>query len=373
NTDFFAIFLDTYHDQLNGYGFFVTPSGVQLDVRYSPAGDDFGWNAVWDSRTTRQGPDWVAELRIPFSAIRFNGDPEQVWGLNFGRQRERDRQHFTWNEVKPSVNGFVNQWGELRGIRNVQPPLRLSLTPFVSTYVNHFPHNEPGKRNATARFNAGADLKYGLNECFTLDATIMPEFGQAQSDNVVLNLSPFEVQFNENRPFFTEGTELVNKGNLFYSRRVGAQPLGFGRAQAQLARGEQLLDNPDETRLLGAAKVSGRTAQGLGVGVFNALSGDIHATVRDSLGQQRTLLTQPFSNYNVFVLDQSLKNNSYVSLVNTNVTRKGRTYDANVTGGLFRFANKKNAYAVNGRLVYSRRRGQAFESEAPIVNPDGYT
>ncbi len=373
NTDYFALYLDTYRDQLNGYGFFVTASGVQLDVRYSPVGDDFAWNAVWESRTTQQGTDWVAELRIPYSAIRFSGDPAQVWGLNFGRQRERDRQFFTWNEVKPAVSGFVNQWGELTGLRDLHPPLRLSLTPYVSAYVNHFPYNEPGKPNTTTRFHAGADVKYGINESFTLDATLVPDFGQTQSDNVVLNLSPFEVQYNENRPFFTEGTELFNKGQLFYSRRVGAQPLGFGGAQDRLGRGERLLDNPAETRLLGAVKVSGRTSKGLGVGVFNAVSGDIYAIVRDSLGQTHQLLTQPFSNYNVLVLDQSLKNNSYVSLVNTNVTRAGRTYDANVTGGLFRFADKKNAYAVNGKLVYSRRRGQAFGSEAPVANPNGYT
>ncbi|MBC6606558.1 carbohydrate binding family 9 domain-containing protein [Hymenobacter sp. BT188] len=373
NSDFFGIFLDTYNDQLNGYGFFITPGGVQLDSRYSPAGgEDFAWNAVWDSRTAVRGTDWVVEMRIPYSAIRFSAAPEQLWGLNFARQRKRDNQKFFWNELKPEANGFVNQWGQLQGIRDIKPPLRLSLTPYVSTYLNHYPYQEQGVRNTSTSFNGGADIKYGINESFTLDATLVPDFGQTQSDNVVLNLTPFEVQYNENRQFFTEGTELFNKGNLFYSRRVGAQPVGFHAVKGQLGKGEQVVKNPGETRLLNAAKVSGRTSKGLGIGLFNALSNDVYATVRDSTGQERDVLTQPFSNYNIVVLDQSLKNNSYVSLVNTNVTRWGRTYDANVTGGLFRFADKKNAYAIDGQVVYSRRRGKSFASDADVNNQDGF-
>ncbi|SHK59082.1 Carbohydrate family 9 binding domain-like [Hymenobacter psychrotolerans DSM 18569] len=372
NTDFIGIFLDTYQDKLNGYGFFVTTGGVQMDCRYSPAGgEDFNWNAVWDSRTSIKGTDWIAEMRIPYSAIRFSNQPEQQWGLNFMRQRKKENQAFFWNEVKPAIDGFVNQWGTLQGVRDIKPPLRLSLTPYVSSYVNHNPLNEEGTRRTTTSFNGGADIKWGINESFTLDATLVPDFGQVQSDNQVLNLSPFEVQFNENRQFFTEGTELFNKGNLFYSRRVGATPIGF--YDVDVSDDEKIVRNPSETRLLNATKVSGRTSKGLGVGIFNALSNDVYATIRNKeTGQERELLTQPFSNYNIVVLDQSLKNNSYVSLINTNVTRSGQTYDANVTGGLFRFANKKNSYAVDGRLVYSRRRGNVFGSDKQIDDQNGY-
>ena len=372
NSDFFTVFVDTYHDQLNGYNFTVTASGVQIDARYSPAGgEDSNWNAVWESRAVQRGTDWVAELRIPYSALRFSGAPEQLWGLNFARQRKRENQQFFWNEVKPQVDGFVNQWGELTGLRDLKPPLRLSLTPYVSAYVNHNPLNAEGTRRTTTSFNGGADVKWGINESFTLDATLVPDFGQVQSDNQVLNLSPFEVQFNENRPFFTEGTELFNKGNLFYSRRVGATPVGFYDVAA--GKGERIVRNPSETPLLNATKISGRTSKGLGIGIFNALSNDVYATVRNQeTGVEREVLTQPFSNYSIAVLDQSLKNNSYVSLINTNVTRAGRTYDANVTGGLFRFANKKNAYAVDGRLVYSRRRGLVFGTNEEINDQNGY-
>ena len=385
NTDWFSVFIDTYRDHLNGYEFQVSSGGVQSDFRLSPTnGEDGNWNAVWESHTVLRGTDWVAELRIPFSAIRFSSAAEQVWGINFGRQRRSSRQKFFWNEVRPQVDGFVNQWGELTGLHNLKPPLRLSLTPYVSTYLNHYPYNEQGKHNASTSFNGGADVKWGINESFTLDATLVPDFGQVQSDNQVLNLSPFEVQYNENRGFFTEGTELFNKGGLFYSRRVGAQPIGFYGVNKQLRvgttgidgkryAGEQVVQNPGITRLLNATKVSGRTASGLGVGIFNAMSNNVYATVQDSTtGARRDVLTQPFTNYNIVVLDQSLKNNSYVSLVNTNVKRAGSTYNANVTGGLFKFANKANSYAINGLGVYSRRRGQEFGTTNQINDQDGY-
>ncbi|MCC2547452.1 carbohydrate binding family 9 domain-containing protein [Hymenobacter sp. BT175] len=372
NTDFFAIFLDTYHDKINGYGFVVTAGGVQADSRYSPAtGEDFSWNAVWDSRTTIRGTDWIAEMRIPYSAIRFGTADVQQWGLQFMRQRKRENQAFFWNEVKPERNGFVNQWGELTGVQNVKPPLRLSLTPYVSGYVNHNPLSAEGTRRTTTSFNGGADVKWGINESFTLDATLVPDFGQVQSDNQVLNLSPFEVQFNENRQFFTEGTELFNKGNLFYSRRVGATPIGFYNVSA--GTNEKVIRNPSETRLLNATKISGRTSKGLGIGLFNAVSNDVYATIRNTdSGQEREVLTQPLANYNIAVLDQSLKNNSYVSLINTNVTRAGRTYDANVTGGLFRFNDQKNTYAFDGSLVYSRRRGTVFGDTTQVSDQDGF-
>jgi hypothetical protein len=376
NTDFFAIFLDPYRDHLNGYGFFVMSTGVQMDNRYSPAnGEDGAWNAVWDSRVAPlpDGKGWSVELRIPYSAIRFAAADVQNWGVNFMRQRKKDNQQFFWSEVKPSVDGFVNQWGELTGLQNLHPPLRLSLTPYVSSYVNHYPYNEQGKRNTSTSFNGGADVKWGINESFTLDAILIPDFGQTISDNQVLNLSPFEVQYQENRAFFTEGTELFNKGGLFYSRRVGAQPLGFGDVSGQLGKGEFVYQNPGVTRLLNATKVSGRTRKGLGVGVFNAVSAASYAVVQDSASsEQRRVLTQPVTNYNIVVLDQSLPHNSYVSLINTNVTRFGRTYDANVTAGLFRFVDKKNQYAFTGQLNYSQRRGQVLNSEDKVDDQNGY-
>ncbi|WP_018476569.1 DUF5916 domain-containing protein [Pontibacter roseus] len=358
NTDFFGVFFDTYNDQINGFGFFLTPAGVQLDARYSSNGEDFSWNAVWESNASLQGNTWVAEMRIPYSALRFSNKPEQLWGLNFMRNRQSTRKGYFWNHVDPAINGFVNQWGKLTGIKNVEAPLRLSLTPYVSGYAEKYPQqNGDGTTSYKDNFNfsGGMDVKYGINDAFTLDMTLIPDFNQVQSDNQVLNLSPFEVQFNENRPFFMEGTELFNKGDFLYSRRIGGRPVNYLNADEQEELGYTIIENPRETKMINGTKISGRTQSGLGIGVFNAVVGRQYATLEDSEGNQFRKETQPLTNYNIAVFDQSLKNNSYVTLVNTNVMRQGSTYDANLTGLLFRVANKSNKYAVDGKAALSQK------------------
>ncbi|MHA6249476.1 DUF5916 domain-containing protein [Pontibacter sp. CAU 1760] len=377
NTDFFGVFFDTYHDKLNGFGFIVTPAGVQWDARYSSQGEDESWNAVWESSTRMEGNSWVAEIKIPYSAIRFGSKQEQVWGLNLMRNRQSTREQYFWNFVDPATDGFVNQWGVLQGLNNIEAPLRLSFTPYLSGFMQRYPTGkEEEKYGQDFNFSGGMDLKYGISDAFTLDMTLVPDFSQVQSDNRVLNLSPFEQQFSENRPFFLEGTELFNKGDFFYSRRIGGTPVNYGQAYDQEKyAGYEVLQNPRETKLLNGTKVSGRTQSGLGIGIFNAVVGRQHAVLQDSAGNRLEVETQPLTNYNVAVFDQSLKNNSYITLVNTNVMRQGGTYDANLTGGLFRLANKGNKYAVSGKAALSQRHlaqdtelGYLYEVEAGKVS-----
>jgi hypothetical protein len=354
NADLFGLILDTYNDDINGYGFFTTAAGVQIDARYSANGQDFNWNAVWQSEVKINNEGWVAEYKIPYSALRFPKDSVQDWGVNFIRKIRRTREDAFWNPVNPAVSGLINQFGDIHGIRNIRSPLRLSLTPYIAGYMENYPYNQSGKSNNSYSFNGGMDIKYGISESFTLDMTLVPDFGQVQSDNKVLNLSAFEVQYDENRQFFTEGTELFNKGNLFYSRRVGGTPLNYYAPYGQLGEGEYVADNPDKTQLLNATKVSGRTKSNLGVGVFNATSAETYATISDSMGHTRRVMTQPLTNYNIVVFDQALKNNSYISLINTNVTREGSYYDADVTGASFKFMEKSNTYGVDGNAALSQ-------------------
>ncbi len=351
NADLFGLILDTYNDDMNAYGFFVTSAGVQIDARYSSEGQDFNWNAVWQSQTTINEKGWAVEFKIPYSALRFSNVAEQNWGLNFIRKIRKTRGLDFWNEVKPEVDGLIIQSGDLHGIANIKSPLRLSLTPYISTYLENYPYNNSGHSNNSYSVNGGMDIKYGINESFTMDMTLVPDFGQVQSDNKVLNLSPFEVQYNENRQFFTEGTELFNKGGLFYSRRIGAEPLNYNFL---LNDGETIKNNPASSQLINATKVSGRTKDNLGIGFFNATTANTYAVISDSNGVDRKVLTQPLTNYNVFVLDQALKNNSYISLINTNVTREGSYYDADVTATAFKLTNKKNKYGINGNGALSQ-------------------
>ncbi len=242
----------------------MSPAGINSDN----GGEDFTWNAVWKSGAVIHEDGWSFEMFIPYSAIRFGKKDVQNWGMNITRRRRKTEQQYTWNPIDINVNGFLTQEGLWTGITNIKPPVRLQFSPYFSVYANHFPSGSPDNKKLTSQVNGGLDLKYGINQAFTFDATLIPDFGQVQSDNQVLNLSPFEVKFNENRSFFTEGTELFSKGNLFYSRRIGGTPFHLYDAYNNVNGNEEVVKNPSESKLINASKISGRTQKGLGIGVF---------------------------------------------------------------------------------------------------------
>ena len=364
NTDFFAVLLDTYKDGNNGFTFIVTPSGTQSDARNYAGGEngsqeDFTWNAVWKSEVKITPKGWVVEMEIPYSAIRFPNEKNQSWRINFGRQIRRIREKEFWNEVKPNVAGILNQSGEVTGITDIKSPFRLQAFPFFGAYVQNDREQVNGTTNSTWRhnFTGGMDIKYGINAAFTLDMTLIPDFGQVQSDNKVLNLSPFEVRFDENRQFFTEGVELFNKGRFFYSRRIGSiSQYFFNKLNDRIGPKDSLISRPTEAFLYNATKVSGRTKSGLGVGILNALAAPTYAKIFNTeKDQERSEEVTPLTNYNVVSFDQNLPNNSYVTIINTNVLRNGTAYDANVTGLNFNLRDKKNTYALTGNGGLAQR------------------
>lgn len=342
----FGVFLNGYNDGQQEFRFFVSSAGVQQDVLYTESfGEDFSFNAIWDSKAIITNEGWVVEMKIPYAALRFSSEKKQTWGLNFYRELQRDRQQYTWNLIDNKIASESNQAGILEGIENIQTPTRLFLIPYSSLYLNA---NENQKTKA--EFKGGLDVKYGINDAFTLDAILVPDFGQTAFDNVELNLGPFEQQFAENRPFFTEGTDLFNKGDLFYSRRIGGSP----STAAVLNDDEVFTENPAKVNLLNAVKVSGRTKNGLGIGFLNAVTDKTYAEIKNTTtGDSRRQLIEPLANFNVFVLDQRFRKNSSVSLINTNVTRNSEFRDANVSAFLFDLNTKKNTYNLSGDFKYS--------------------
>lgn len=340
NADWFGVVFDPYNAGTIGFAFLVTSAGVQVDELHNVEYIDGNWNAVWKSEVTVLEDRWIAEIKIPFSALRFSKENMNDWGVNFARNIRRQREQSYWNNYDPTGLNLISQLGTLKGIKNVESPLRLALSPYVSGYIENF------DGNTSYSANGGMDVKWGINEAFTLDMTLIPDFGQVQFDNQVLNTSPFEVRFNERRQFFTEGTELFNKpGSIFYSRRIGGRPIDAFQASDDLDSNEVITNNPGTSQLLNATKVSGRTKKGTGIGVFNAVTGRMHATITDTIsGQERQFQTGPLSNYNVFVIDQNMKNNSSVALTNTNVWREGHAYDANVTSAVIDIYTNQQKY-----------------------------
>lgn len=353
DVDYFSVFLDTYNDDQNGFQFLVTSRNVQSDGRLLPSlnsqfgpPSDYTWDAVWESRVHMQEDGWSVEMKIPYSAIRFSKKDIQDWGINFQRYSRRNNESSYWNKVDPNQNGFVNQFGNITGIKNIVPPLRLSFLPYVTAGTRIVPYAKNPTKTEFLR-NGGMDLKYGINESFTLDATLVPDFGQVISDNVVLNLSPFEVQFQENRPFFTEGIELFNKAGLFYSRRVGNTPGGYNTVRNMVNNDPnlKLISNPGITQLYNASKFSGRNKKKLGIGIFNALAAPMYAEIENkTTGAITQVETEPLTNYNIMVFDQALANRSSFTFTNTNVWRSGGARNANVSSADLNLFDKSNRH-----------------------------
>jgi Domain of unknown function (DUF5916)/Carbohydrate family 9 binding domain-like len=345
--DFFGVFINGFNDGQQDFRFFVTASNGQMDCQASENdGEDYSWDAIWESQTRITETGWVAEMKLPYAALRFSPSQKQTWSLNFMREIRRDRQKYTWNFIDKKNGTFIQQAGILQGIENIKTPTRLFFLPYTSYYINADAEN---KTKGTLK--GGMDIKYGINDAFTLDAVLIPDFGQTALDQKILNLGPFEQQFNENRSFFTEGTDLFNKGNLFYSRRIGGRPTGKANFDSNT---EIKTQTPSIVGLLNATKISGRTKNGLGIGFLNAVTEDTFAIIQNKNdGTTRKELIEPLANYNIFVLDQRFRKNSSVSLINTNVTRNGNFRDANVTGLIWDLKTKANTYGINGNAEYS--------------------
>lgn len=343
-SDNFSVYINGFNDGQQDFRFFVSSAGVQMDCLAIEESEDFTWDAIWDSKAIITDFGWVVEMKIPYAALRFSNAEKQTWGLNFMREIKRDNQKYTWNRVDTKIGAVIPQAGILKGIENIKTPTRLFLIPYSSAY---YQENDIGSGTT---FKAGLDIKYGINDSFTLDAILVPDFGQTKFDNAILNLEPFEQKLDENRPFFTEGTDLFNKGGLFYSRRIGGAP----STEPAITANEEIINYASTVDLLNAVKVSGRTEKGLGIGFLNAVTEKTYATIRNNdTNETRKEVIEPLTDYNVLVFDQRFNQNSSVSFVNTNTTRNGGFRDANVSALLFDLSTKENTYNLYGDFKYS--------------------
>ena len=343
-SDHFGVYINGFNDGQQDFRFFVSTAGVQMDCLATEFREDYTWDAIWESAVKITDFGWTVEMMIPYAALRFPPIEIQEWGLNFMRELRRDRQRYAWSPIDARIGAVIPQAGVLKGIRDIKPPVRLFLIPYASTYM------QKSESVFQDTYKAGMDVKYGINDAFTLDAILIPDFGQAAFDDVILNLSPFEQQFNENRPFFSEGTDIFNRGGLLYTRRIGGAPSRRARPQEN----EEVSYYPSTVNLMNATKISGRTQKGLGIGVLNALTEPAYARITNTeTGETRRELVESLTNYNVTVFDQRFRGNSSVTFVNTNVLRSGDFRDANVSALVFDLNTKENTYNLSGDFKYS--------------------
>jgi hypothetical protein len=293
NSEQLIISIDTYFDHRTCWDFGVSVAGVRSD-RYHATDDendrDFSFTAVWDAETQIDSLGWTCEMRVPLSQLRFINKDKQIWGVNLDRWIPMRNEDDFWIAVPKQETGWSSWFGELYGIEGITPPRRLELLPYAASdasFTSNPVKGDPFNDGTSTDGRVGTDLKMGLGPNMTLDATINPDFGQVEADPAVVNLSAFETAFEEKRPFFIEGSQLFTvEGPLyFYSRRIGAAPRGD-------AEGD-FVDYPNNTTILGAAKVTGRTESGLSLGLVSAVTARESARVYDSLsGKQSSVEVQ---------------------------------------------------------------------------------
>ncbi len=338
NADHFAIEFDPYNTMQDSYYFQVTASGVQSESRRT----DGYYNAVWKSSVKILKNGWSAEMFIPFSAFSFPSKDIQEWRVQFYRNIRRYREIDELGLEDKTKDNDIQFWSVSDNLKNVKPPLRLFITP----YLNGLLQKEASESNWSKTINGGLDLKWGVTQSHTLDITLLPDFSQVQSDNKVKNLTAFETVYSDYRPFFYESMSLFETGDLIYTRRIGGTPRFYSNVESSLDSNEHIAENPQSTQLINAMKFYGRSANGLAVGFFNAITDKAVAYIEDDAGNRRSMETQPLTNYNIIVLNKALKGKSNLFFCNAN-TYRGKVQDnANVLalGGSYYFHD--GAYKV---------------------------
>jgi len=368
--DRFTVQIDSYHDHSTAFVFSTNVSGVQSDGVLSQNGlyYDVTWDALWSVMTRVYMDGWSAEFEIPFNALRFSelrGDAYE-WGVNFRRYISRKHETDEWVVIPRSERLIISKWGHLEGMDNIIPPMNLSVTPYVASTSTFQTANKVHPSSTDHSPTAGLDLKYGLTRNFTLDATANPDFGQVEVDQAVLNLTVFETNYPEKRPFFVEGAQLFTFGAsaidnsflpLFFSRRIGKRPSGSYAAPPGTTFGE----NPLATTILGAVKATGHTQSGFSLGAIASATDEERATVTDRAGKKSEVTTEPRGIYNVLRVKQEFGENSWLGGIATLASRE-HTFPA-FSGGLDWNLRFEDSYTLDGYIASAHSSANQVEEQ----------
>ena len=398
NSDYIEVVIDGFHDHLGRAFFQVNPSGSKFDMLgIGTSCCDAGWDPIWEVATRIDDDGWSAEIRIPLSQLRFSTSSSQTWGMQLRRWIHRNNELDQWSFWRKTESGGPNRFGHLEGLEfNGRSGRNLELLPYVAAKNENLsaPNGDPFNGGNVQSAQAGLDLKYNLSSNFTLDATFNPDFGQVEADPAVVNLTAFETSFPEKRPFFIASSGVFGFGGLscyfcsnvssmsaFYTRRIGRSPQG-----ADMAYGAgPYADVPEATTILGAAKITGRTSNGLTIGILNAVTGRELAKVRDTLGVDVNAVVEPLTNYFVGRVRKDLmRGNLVIGGIATSVLRDMEpafvprlTRHAELVGTDVRYTFKERIYSITGNLAITNIEGdpavitqRQFASSRYFQRPD---
>jgi hypothetical protein len=334
--DLVGIIIDSYHDLRTGFLFGVSSTGVKYDHMMTNDGqdEDASWDPDWWVKTTINSEGWVAEMKIPFSQVRFEKNSGDVWGFDVGRVLYRKNETTYWQHIPKDASGLMHLFAELKGLGQIRPRKIFDVTPYGVARTENFtkdpgnPFMATGKKSAVS---GGVDAKIGITNNLTMDLTVNPDFGQVEADPSEVNLTAYETFFPEKRPFFVEGSNITSFGlgigdgevgndNLFYSRRIGRRP----QIYPGLKDGWNS-DIPVQTNIISAAKITGKTSNGLSVGFIEALTNQMKATI-DTVSGRTTQTVEPLTNYMIGRLQKDINNGN--TLIGGMLTSTNRYLDA---------------------------------------------
>lgn len=372
--DVVGIAFDSYFDHRTAFEFSLTAAGGKMDLVHQNIGRfDRNWDAVWDGKTALEDSAWTAEMKIPLSQLRYPDKDEQVWGFHMFRTIYRLGEINHFNLIPMDAPLMVPLFGELHGINGLKKFRRIELLPYLVGKINTFEKEEENPFTSTGRkfnYGVGLDGKIGLATNITLDFTVNPDFGQVEADPSVMNLTAFEVFYNEKRPFFLEGTSILTydlgRDKVFYTRRIGQVP----RGDPETVAGEYI-SIPDQTTIISALKVTGKTQSGLSIGVVESITASEKAEISNG-GETREQIVEPFTNYLVTRIQQDFRQgNTVIGGIFTSTNRYlSQPYleclcRSAYSGGLdFENYWKERTYYLDLKTIYSQVQG----SNESIVN-----
>ncbi|MBT8219756.1 MAG: carbohydrate binding family 9 domain-containing protein, partial [Bacteroidia bacterium] len=371
--DWIEINIDGYNDNQTAASFSITAAGVLGDEAVTQDGNnwDSNWNPIWYTATRIDDEGWTAEIKIPFSQIRFDKKDEQIWGLQFTRRHFRFNERSTWQYISRNSGRWVSGFGELRGIKNIKPQKQLEIQPYIVTLAETFEKEEgnPFRTGSNSEVNVGLDGKIGIGNNFALDFTFNPDFGQVEADPSVVVLDGFQVFFEERRPFFIENRDLFDfrisssvagggydSDNIFYSRRIGGSPHSYPSTNG-------FVNQPNLTSIVGATKFSGQTNQGLSVGILQSVTAEETAKIslNDEISKE---VVEPLTSYTVARLKQNINEGKssiggMLTAVNRNLSDSGIEIHKSAYTGAFDFEHtwKDRNYYLRGNLLFSNVSG----------------
>ena len=374
--DLSGVILDSFHDLRTAFLFGVASSGVKYDMIFTEDGqnEDESWDPNWWVKTSVNEQGWIAEMKIPFSQLRFDKASGEVWGLEVARIIYRTNEQVFWQPIARDAAGLVHHFGELTGLDGIKPRKILDVTPYgvakLETFKkeegNPFKFNEKGRRYG---LNGGLDAKIGITNNMTMDVTINPDFGQVEADPSEVNLTAYETYFSEKRPFFIEGNNITNfniglgdgeqgNDNLFYSRRIGRRPVGYPDLESGW-----YTDVPTATTILGAAKLTGKTKNGLSLGFVEAVTSGEVATI-DTIGGRAKELVEPLTNFFLGRVQRDFKDGNTILggiFTSTNRDVDGNLWKSDLDAGMGDYLHKG---AYTGGLDFT----QFFKEKAWSFN-----